>query len=261
MAEHKQFPATEKKRREARRREGKVARSPFFTQSLQMLFFVLVLRYGGERWFHILLEQTAALANYALFPQQALVLFLEPVTYGCIGLFLYGIVGVGIEYRQTGLAWYPQGVNPGRLNPAQGLVNLSASISKVWRPLLRCTLLLMTVSWVIWWYINEFSSITTVGSITLFCDILVTILTALALAFLLIGSVDRLLEIHDYEIALSMNDDELRREQRENDGDPWVKAVRKGLHRGMALEELMRRVRHSKVVLTERAPSVIRQAR
>jgi type III secretory pathway component EscU len=48
-----------------------------------------------------------------------------------------------------------------------------------------------------------------------------------------------------------MSLDELKREHREDCGDPQTKAQRQALHRSMSYEEIVRRTRRSKVIIVE----------
>lgn len=59
----------------------------------------------------------------------------------------------------------------------------------------------------------------------------------------------------NYRDQLFMTDDELRRELRDDEGDPWIKHARRGMHEELAMADLVERVRKAQVIVVERLKS------
>ena len=75
----------------------------------------------------------------------------------------------------------------------------------------------------------------------------------LALTSVFFGALEYLVRRKTFYRELSMSYAELQLEQKEDAGDPQVRAVRHALHQAMSLEELVSRTRKSKVVIVERS--------
>jgi type III secretion protein U len=76
-------------------------------------------------------------------------------------------------------------------------------------------------------------------------------LSALAMLFVL-GAVEFWQRRRRHLKELSMTHDEMRREYRESEGEPLLKAERRALHEMMSRGELVARIRRAKVVVVER---------
>ena len=72
-----------------------------------------------------------------------------------------------------------------------------------------------------------------------------------ALVFFM-GVIEYIVRRKKYFSELSMSFDELRQEMREEEGDPHIKVAQQQLHQALAYEELVARVRASKVLIVER---------
>ena len=55
-----------------------------------------------------------------------------------------------------------------------------------------------------------------------------------------------------YRTELMMNDQEIKDELRESEGDPLVRAIRRGEHQALSLQEITKRVRQSRVIIVSK---------
>ncbi len=70
-----------------------------------------------------------------------------------------------------------------------------------------------------------------------------------SMALLLTGAMEFLLRRREYRSQLWMNREELLKEQKDEEGDPLFRAHRKAMHRAFVMQELISRVRRSRVIL------------
>jgi type III secretion protein U len=75
---------------------------------------------------------------------------------------------------------------------------------------------------------------------------------AAVLLLLAFGVFEWLLNKRNLMRELSMSVDEVRREYREDEGDPILKYTRRAMHESLALQDLERRVRQARVIVVER---------
>lgn len=67
-----------------------------------------------------------------------------------------------------------------------------------------------------------------------------------------VGVLDYMLRRKKFLREVSMTHDELRREFKEQDGDPMLQSQRRSLHEALLSQDLVKRVRSSKVIMVER---------
>ena len=72
-------------------------------------------------------------------------------------------------------------------------------------------------------------------------------------ALLLLSLVDYWIQNRKFRGQVWMSVDEMRREQREDEGDPLVKAMRRGMRQSFVMQDLARGVKRSKVIIVERS--------
>jgi flagellar biosynthesis protein FlhB len=68
--------------------------------------------------------------------------------------------------------------------------------------------------------------------------------------FILVAILDVFFQRKDYRKNLKMSKDEVKREYKEDEGDPLIKSHRKALHREMAFGDVKQQVKNSDVVVT-----------
>lgn len=76
------------------------------------------------------------------------------------------------------------------------------------------------------------------------------LLLAAGLAYLLLAAVDYAFQVWQHEKQLKMSKDEIKRETKESEGDPFLKARRRGMARSLARRRMMLSVSDADVVVT-----------
>ena len=67
------------------------------------------------------------------------------------------------------------------------------------------------------------------------------------------GVLDYLIHRKRFYSELSMSHEELKREQRDQDGDPFLRMTRRAEHEMLMQQDIVARVRRAKVLVVERA--------
>lgn len=256
MAE-KPFKPTPKRLRDARRK-GKIPKSQILSQSVAALA-VFILICGAAPF---VLVRTRILLEYwgdiGADPVHVLIIA-GCVTVGVVVpiLVLGGIAGLVAELAQAGLmvSFEPLMPKAERVDPIKGLVRIAKGVRSLWLVLLRIGLASFVFGWFLYlllgflgvsseaspplekgeaWYWTQSSAL------------------SLALVLVLVGLVEFGWRRHKHRQELGMTHYEYRREQREQDGDPHTKGFRRELHIALTREELVKRVRRSRVLIVER---------
>lgn len=258
MAERKQFDPTERRLREARK-EGNVQKSQLLTQAV-LLLLTTTLLWGTARFTWVEIEMLLKLVDSnGLFESPGYLKSLGKVLIGgtvgaasllALGAIVAEIVQVGLQFELGVVA--PKG---SRLDLVQGLQRMGTGIGTCWEVLLKGVIFITVCGWFLRRSVEEGVSLLVGGGEPLsWC--MSTGLRFLWLGaglFVLFGVGDYALRRFRYRRDLSMSLDEVRREHKEQEGDPFLRAVRKGMHEALLLQDLERRVRRSKVVVVETA--------
>lgn len=259
MVEEKAFKPS-KRRLERAKRDGRFAKSSIITQG-SVLTAVLA---GAAIFWHGIWVKERLLINYCLAQGSEHPLFcfessFRAVLVICFGALLIGaVVGVLVEIAQVGFSVNPSllKVKFDRLNPAAGVGKIFDGLRQIWRPL---TFLVISVALLGRALVDapiklaravvyDAGSSIVVGQSVLFQ---VTLIGAACLG--VAGSVDYLLSRRKLRRELSMSADDLRREFKEDEGDPHVRATRRAMHEQLLMQDLVRRVRQAKVIVVERS--------
>ena len=80
--------------------------------------------------------------------------------------------------------------------------------------------------------------------------ILMKILIKILIFFLFVAMIDVMLQRREYKKKLKMSKDEVKREYKEDEGDPLIKSQRKQIHQEMAMTDVRSQVKKSDVVIT-----------
>ncbi len=257
MAEKKQFEASAKKLRDAREK-GDLAKSQLLTQTAVILGGCLSLSFFGLNvW-----ERIGFLVEYGLTEG-----FREPVrmmwAFGVealqiVLLFILAVAlsGIVAELSQVGFMWKPALALPDfkRIDPIAGFGRLFSGVKKSLNFLLRAGVVVAVA------YMTLSNSIE-IGAVSfanpgigteLFSESIQKILKY-SLCVLGIFSVFEFLKTkRDYQAKLSMSLDDVRRENKDEEGNPEIKHQRKHMHRAMINQDLVTRVRKSKMVIVSK---------
>jgi len=262
VTQEKSHPPTARRKRRARK-EGKVAKSQALTRAMVLggVFGLLCLgaQFCWVRWCLLLKWQLTEG-------------FTEPFT-SCrevvLGglLFLSILLGLGaglgllVESAQVGLVFEfgPLAPRFDRLEPFAGISRLAASLRGAWWHLAIIGLASLLF--------HGFSPhvLVSLGSVQPFDYVEAVAATAALVEVLawggigvatMIGLVDWFRQRRRVLSELSMSLEEIRREQREEEGDPLVRSMRQALHREVSKMERIARIRRARVVIVERAAGV-----
>jgi flagellar biosynthesis protein FlhB len=172
------------------------------------------------------------------------------------------VIAVLAEALQVGVTFEPEGVgfNPERCNPVSGFGRIWSGFARGWRTVVQLALLVwvlgLTVSRVVAEGITQLSmgGLAVAGQVRAewFASALISVLAASAAVLMVLGVFEYLLNRRAFYRELSMSADEVRREHREDEGDPHVKGARRSLHEALVMQDLARRVRSARVVIVER---------
>ena len=258
MAGTKSLPPTPK-RVERARAEGRVVKSPFLTQVL-VVFSSLLGLIGGVRltWVknQILLEYclVSGVANPWLCAQVASAFVLKIVgTCLIVGI----LMAVMVEGAQVGFR-----VDFRPLSPQLSRLDFGTGIKRIWQgglaglsTLLKLLLIVTGLILVLPGVLNRILALRGLEKweqlrlllreeYSLFCGVF----------FALIGcaGIDYLRVRRKFRKELGMSHEELRREMREDEGDPIFRSMRRAKHEALVMSELVTQVRRAKVIVVER---------
>lgn len=255
MAEARPFEATRRKVREARKR-GQVLRAPMAAMAMQLVLFMIVLSISLKAvWiqFQILLEYSIVwgFSNPFLCLKESAAFIVELI-FPALGISAAACVLV--EFWQVGPGWYPG---------AGGGVNVVSGTRKVVKGLCSIhivafkTLSILAVSlYCISGASQRVLFVPARGrlqALLLFQELIREVWVPVLASVISLAVIEYVMKRKQFRAELSMSFDELRQELKEEEGDPHVRAARQQLHRALAYEELVARVRSSKVLIVERA--------
>lgn len=259
MDEGKGFEPS-RRRLEKARKEGKVLKSPLIAQSVLVigcfLTFFLWVRLSWVR-IQILLEYL--LTTGATEPQaclrESLTIFLEAVLTCLIPSC---VAAVAVDGLQAGFRIDARILKPelSRFSIGQGLRGIMAGAGQVWQPVLRLVLFAALPLWVLHSGAGFWTTLDAVHDRALvlegFAAELLAIMIIGGAVMALSAGADYLMRRRRFVRELSMSAAEVRQEYREEEGDPLMKATRKAMHESLLMQDLVQRVRKSRVIVVER---------
>jgi flagellar biosynthesis protein FlhB len=256
---------TPRRLREARRR-GQVARSPDLTAAAVWVAAGAILVHGGPwAWgqLAVLMRQglaraAAAAAGAAVEPplaaqlaragDQVLELSGPLVLAAAVAAGLAGLVQVGPLLVAAAIRPDWNRLNPvegarrlasgAEMEPARSFVKLLGIIAVAWSPLVEAgrhvpALIRAAPSQVVTWTAHVAAAVA----------------VRVVFAYSVIGFADLLWQRHRLRRDLRMTRDEIRREERETEGDPRQKAQRRRLHRELRHRQIVEAVRRADAVI------------
>ncbi len=142
-----------------------------------------------------------------------------------------------------------------KINPVNGLKRIFSvnGLVELVKALLKVILLGGIAAWVIWGYRNEMFGLVTEpleSGISHFADLLMITALYLVSAMLLIVAIDVPFQLWNYAKNLRMTKEEVKREAKESEGDPHIKARIRALQREAARKRMMAAVPKADVIVT-----------
>lgn len=262
MSQEKSHPPTTRRRRRARQ-EGKVAKSQILTRAVVLGGAFGLLSLGA----HLSWVRGCLLLKWLLTEG-----FTEPLA-SCREVVLGGFlvvtillglgagVGMLIESAQVGLVveFSPLAPRWNRLEPFAGMRRIVSGFRGAWWHFVILGLAAL--------FFHGFFPhvLVSLGSIEPFDEFEAVVTTAALIkalgwggigAALLLGVVDLLRQRRRVYNELAMSLEDIRREQREDEGDPFVRSMRRALQHELSRQERIAQLRRARVVIVERAAGV-----
>jgi flagellar biosynthesis protein FlhB len=174
---------------------------------------------------------------------------------GVLGLVMAG--GLLIEVLQVGVRIEigPLGVKMERLSPGEGLKRIGQGLKRSWLLVVKFLILGSSFAgflYVVLLVVPQLLVVPWAQASWQLLDIAVNFAVLSAVLLGLLALADYLIERRRFMCELSMSHAELKREYKEEEGDPYVRAQRRALHLQLSMQELAKRVRQSRCVLVER---------
>lgn len=259
MAEEKSFKPT-KRRLEKARRAGQTAKSALVTQTLALaaglgglvawvtwtwVSHERVVRYCLERGFETPLFCFKAAGEACL-----------TVSLVCLGFAAGGALFA--EALQVGLVFEPSLVFPDsqRLSPSSGIKKMAAGLAGFWLGLLK----LVVLGAVFLWFCTYILLNVVPGVFILPVEVELWVWQRVLKLFMggallvmgCLSAIDYFFKRRKFIRSVSMSAEELKREYKEDEGDPMLRAFRRAWHENLVMQDLIARVRSSKVIIVDK---------
>ena len=254
MAEKKQHKPTPKKLEKARK-EGQVLKGPILARAFSMIaVFMCIIIYLPHYWVRsrMLLEYcfNSAETSMAACMQQGgeLALFSVVMVLGIAAIF-----GVMVELFQVGWKPQPQLLLPklSRIDPVQGSRRLFQGVKDVAFRLPFVVALIVCAVFFLQQEVQSTVLYTMSGSLKFGTGLRNAAVLVVAVVFAY-ALVEFTLKRRRFFIDQSMSTQDLRDEFKDSDGDPLMKSMRQAMHEELAMQEVVARVKKSRVILVEK---------
>lgn len=169
-------------------------------------------------------------------------------------LFLAGIVSSFVTSKLTGSRLYMGHLVPKaeRLNPGSFTAKVTQGIKKMPLEIIKIIIFVFVVYWILKWFWPWHLVFPSRSGTTYYYKGFVSAITCCGLLVLSLAIFDGWIKIKRHYKELGMSLEEVRREHREDEGDPYMKSLRSAMHQELISEALVRQVRKAKVIIVER---------
>lgn len=260
MGEQKQHAPTQQKMDSARK-EGRVLKSPLFAMALSvtvaLLCFVSIVWFTFPELLEVVSHLNSSYFESGDFQSSTSSLLKLLLLYSILPLACGAVFGLGAEAFQVGLKIETEPLRfqmkkfdivGGGKKIFTGFKNLPEKILYMVILLvgflIYLSLLVGVIAKSVYAPIDE--------SLSLFRKSLLGAICIGGMLSLSIAAIEYFLRRREYYRDLSMSDDEIRKEFKEQEGDPHLKSARKSMHQEIMFQDLTKRVRESKVILVDR---------
>ncbi|BBA38478.1 MULTISPECIES: EscU/YscU/HrcU family type III secretion system export apparatus switch protein [Burkholderia] len=171
------------------------------------------------------------------------------VAAGLLAGLLAGFVQVGGV-----MAWSRLVPQLSRLNPAEGMKNLWSlrNLVNLAKMLLKTALLVATLGWLIVESLDpsvQSGFTRPISILALIVKLLMLLFGWAALIYIVMALIDIMHQRHEFNQKMKMSIDEVRREHKEDEGDPHIEAKRRQLAREVQFASLSDRIGYASVVV------------
>jgi flagellar biosynthetic protein FlhB len=266
-AGEKVFPASPKKRMEARKK-GQVVRSVDFTAAIVLLAMLIAIRVAVTNGI-VFDELKADLYSYFLFmphmvvfdfrtvrelelraAQDVAILVAPPLLAAVVLALISNVAQVGLVVSGEGLI-----PDFNRVNPATGIKRLLSRRGGV--ELLKGICKFALVGWVCWRTVDSNKELIVNALALPFMKFLTnigelcwTLGLHVCTALLILAAADYGYQKYEYEQQMKMTRDEMKQEMKNSDGDPQIKQKIRQRQRAMSQKRMMEKVKKATVVVT-----------
>ena len=259
------IPATPRRRQEARRK-GQVAKSREVNSALMLMASLAALGLLGPRllqgigdtfgmFFNIPVYQNLSTDNaptVLLFALRRVFVLLTPF------LIVMVVVALAVNIMQVGFMFSSEAILPKaeRIDPIAGLKRLLSkrSLMELLKSLLKIGLVGYICFYTIRQSVPELATLSDRGVTDVFhylSDIGFRIGIRACLILLLVAVIDYAFQRYEFEQSIKMTLEEFKREMREMEGDPMLRARIRSVQREMAQRRMMEAVPEAEVVVTQ----------
>lgn len=252
---------TEKRLREARR-EGNVARSNDLSHTVTTVVWTLLLLgfsgYAATRvsallehvWTKVDLSSPNVLGEVGWMAARTLMeLTLIPIA-------IVAFVGVIVEFLQTGGLFAPKKITPKleHVNPISGFQRMFSpdNLFEIGKSVLKTLVLAVLIAVVVRQYLPDILKLPEAGiaAYTGFDRrMILTLCTYVVVVFAFVSVADRLYQNYSYRKNLRMSKDEVRRERKEEHGDPHLRSQRRRLRKQFATQNVRQAAREATALI------------
>ncbi|MGP1675573.1 MAG: flagellar biosynthesis protein FlhB [Burkholderiales bacterium] len=257
-------PASERRREQAREK-GQVARSRELSTLVLLLAAGGGLRFMGSGLADALsdmMRHGMRLDRALAFDTDLMLLRLQHSSLDVLLAFaplllLLMLAGIASGLLLTGWLFSAQALQPdfGRLDPLKGLARMASAhgVVEMLKAIAKAALVGGVAAWVLWHNSGAVLSLAAEplgAGMAHLVNLLGTSFLMMAASMALIAAVDIPFQIWDNEKKLRMTRDEVRKENKETEGDPQVKAHIRSQQREMARRRMMSEIPKADVVVT-----------
>jgi len=264
QGQEKTEEATPKRLRDARKK-GQVARSRDLNTIVILIgaFALIVFMRGfmGQQ-FRTLLQSSFDIATSKDLTNELLILTVRHTftTYLKIVLPFLGLIALlafAVGFLQTGpiFSGDPLKPQPRRLNAIENFKNMFKMTTFV--ELLKNIAKMIVIFWIAYLVIADSLrevvltvTATPEQAMQVGSHVVAVFLAKVFVIFIMIAIIDFMVQRWQYKKQLRMTKEEVKREYKQDEGDPLIKSARRQLHRELAMSDVREQVRTSDVVVT-----------
>lgn len=258
----KRFPATPKRRQEARKK-GQVLKSQELTSAVMLIAIVGLLKF----WLPNIFNSMASILRYAAtlsieWNVRSVWEVMINISWQCLlvlgPIFLVSVVmAIAMNFLQVGSLFTIEPIIPkfSRLNPLEGIKRMFGLKALV--QLVKSLFKVIVIGYFLFDSIRDnmdifpaLQAIEVSQSVLLIGNLLYDMAWNIALAFLVIAIADSLYQWWEYEKSLRMSHEDLKEEFKQSEGDPQLKAQIKKRQRMIAMRRMMEDLKQADVVIT-----------
>lgn len=266
--EDKTYPATPRRRQEARK-QGNVAKSPEFATSATLLAMIMVLHYAipGPGGMSLIgnTRQAFTFDHHNMVFDMTTVRMWQMIMLTWIGRLILPatlvtiIVGLAVNVGQVGFYITPEALSPkwNRINPLEGmkrLLSIRGSVELI-KGIAKMAIVGCICYTVIRNAIEDGTILSSLGmpltaTLANIGSIIWTIGIRVAIALFILAIADYAFQKYDFEKNIKMSISEIKQEMKDTDGDPQTKSRIRRIQREMSRRRMMQQVPKADVVIT-----------